>query len=320
MKRLSVHRLAVVAVWSTLFLVAFGGYTRGSGSGYGCKDRWPLCEGGLLGGYLPRLEAEMVIEWTHRWIALLVGILALALVVAAIRARMDRLRVVAPAIAAVVVIGFQAWLGRMVVKCHLDRDLVSIHMFVSMVVVALFVIVAVTSRDVPEKPALLDRAWTGKIAIGALFVLGVSVLGSIVHNMYFPGWPLVDGHLVPDLTSTHPLTIHWYHRVVAGSVFVYLVWLAWQAARAERPLSERRHVNAALILYMINMALGLLHVLTRVESSWVVASHLLIASMAWAALVAAASLSFHDPRHESGRDVAQAHSPRTGSGISRDSG
>jgi heme a synthase len=62
----------------TVFLVMLGGYTRGSGSGYGCEDRWPLCENGLLGGLLPRLEYHMIVEWTHRWVAAIVGLLIIA--------------------------------------------------------------------------------------------------------------------------------------------------------------------------------------------------------------------------------------------------
>ena len=74
----STRTLARTALGTTLFLIMLGGYTRGSGSGYGCADRWPLCENGLLGGLLPRLEYHMVIEWTHRWVAAIVGLLIVA--------------------------------------------------------------------------------------------------------------------------------------------------------------------------------------------------------------------------------------------------
>ncbi|SVA96534.1 uncharacterized protein METZ01_LOCUS149388, partial [marine metagenome] len=33
-------RLSRVALTATLVLVGIGGFTRGSGSGYGCADRW----------------------------------------------------------------------------------------------------------------------------------------------------------------------------------------------------------------------------------------------------------------------------------------
>jgi len=71
----STRTLARWALVATVFLVMLGGYTRGSGSGYGCADRWPLCEDGLLGGLLPRLEYHMIVEWTHRWVAAGIGVL-----------------------------------------------------------------------------------------------------------------------------------------------------------------------------------------------------------------------------------------------------
>jgi heme A synthase len=49
----STARIALAALAATLLLIVVGGFTRGSGSGYGCADRWPLCEEGLLGGWLP---------------------------------------------------------------------------------------------------------------------------------------------------------------------------------------------------------------------------------------------------------------------------
>lgn len=296
MNRSSVHRLAKLAVWSTLVLVTFGGYVRGSGSGFGCKDRWPLCENGLVGGYLPRLESEMIVEWTHRWIALLVGILAIAIVVVAVRVRLDRRWVITPSVAVVVVIAIQAWLGRMVVKGDLARDLVTAHLFVSMVIVALFIVVAVATREAVGGPHLLERDWSRQLGIGAIAVLGVLLLGSAVHNVYVPGWPLVDGRLVPDLSVSSPLAIHWSHRLAGAAVFVYLIFLAWRCSHARRPNSEGVLVVGSLGLYSINIGLGLVHVLTQVSWSWVVALHLGVAALVWAGLVTATLLSFHDPR------------------------
>lgn len=296
MKRSTVHWLAKSAVGFTLMLITFGGYTRGSGSGYGCKDRWPLCENGLLGGYLPRLESEMLVEWTHRWIALLVGILALTIVFAAFKARLDRRWVLMPAVAAVVVIGIQAWLGRMVVKGDLARDLVAIHLFVSMMIVALFVVVAVSTRRAVGGPHLLERDWSRQLGLGAIAVLVVLVLGSIVHNVYVPGWPLVNGEWVPVVLDTSSVTIHWLHRMASAAVLVYLFFLVWRGANVKRPYSEGYLVIGATVLYIVNVGLGLLHVWTEVSSAWIVALHLGVAAAVWTALVTATFLSFHDTR------------------------
>ncbi len=145
----STRRLSWMALVATLVLVGIGGFTRGSGSGYGCADRWPLCENGLLGGLLPRVEYHMIIEWTHRWVAALVGTLAVATAVTAWRRHRHQLTIVIPAVAAVAAIGVQAWVGRLVVKGELDADLVSVHLVISMAVVALLTIVVVGTAPTP---------------------------------------------------------------------------------------------------------------------------------------------------------------------------
>ncbi len=238
----------------------------------------------------------MLVEWTHRWIALLVGILALIIVFAAFRARLDRRWVLVPSVAAVIVIGIQAWLGRMIVKGDLARDLVAIHLFVSMMIVALFVIVAVSTRKAVDGPHLLERDWSRQLGIGAFAVLVVLVLGSIVHNVYVPGWPLVNGEWIPDVVDMSSVTIHWLHRMASAAVLVYLVFLLWRGANVKRPHSEGYLVIGATVLYLVNVGLGLVHVWTEVSSAWVVALHLGVAATVWAALVTATFLSFHDPR------------------------
>ncbi len=293
MKRVTLHRTALVATWTTLVLIAFGGYTRGSGSGYGCKDRWPLCEGGAAGGYLPRLEPQMIIEWTHRWIALLVGVLAVLVVVGAVRGKHDRKWIVGPAISALAVIGIQAWLGRMVVKGGLDRDLVTIHLAVSMIVVAHFVVITIATRA--ERSNRAPPRWSVLVGAGAGSVFAVMVLGSIVHNMYFPGWPLVDGVLIPDLSKPY-VAIHYFHRVMVAVTFVVLVVIVWRARTDGRPVVERRLVDGAMAAFLVNVALGAVHVFTQVQSSFAVAAHIGVAGLVWAALVGAFVASLGVPR------------------------
>ncbi len=238
----------------------------------------------------------MLVEWTHRWVALLVGILAVVIVYGAWKARLDRRWVLYPSIAAVVVIGIQAWLGRLVVKGDLARDLVALHLVVSMLIVALFIIVAVSTRPAPGGPNLLERDWSRQLALGAIAVLVVLILGSVVHDIYVPGWPLINGEWIPDVSEFDSLTIHWLHRMASVAVLIYLIFLVWRGAHVDRPRDEGYLVIGATVLYVVNLGLGLLHVLTRVESSWVVALHLGVAAMVWAALVKATFLSFHDPR------------------------
>ena len=68
--------LAWVAAACAYLLIVLGAVVRISGSGMGCGDHWPLCNGHL---FPPLNEIPTVIEWSHRLLAALVSVLVLAL-------------------------------------------------------------------------------------------------------------------------------------------------------------------------------------------------------------------------------------------------
>ncbi len=225
---------------------------------------------------------------------MLVGIVAIVLVVKAIRGNHSRLWVVAPAISALIVVAGQAWLGRAIVKGDLARDLVSLHLGISLIVVAHFVVISVATST-PQSAGAGPRTWSTLVGLGAVSVYGVMILGSIVHNMYFPGWPLMNNVLIPNLSSRFA-AIHFAHRVTTVVAFALLVYLVMRVRTMNRSRAEVRLLVAALAALLTNAALGALHVFTRVESSFVVAAHVGVAGLTWIALVAAVVVSLGVPR------------------------
>lgn len=301
--------LARLSLIATLLLVTVGGFTRGTGSGYGCADRWPLCEDGLLGGLLPRWEYHMVIEWSHRWLAALVGILAITTAISAWRHFRHRSEVVTPAVAAVVVIGIQAWVGRLVVKGDLASDLVSLHLAISMVVVALLTVVVVATNlpQIDPEPTERRRGWTVRVGVAAAASFLLLILGSVVHNRYFPGWPLMDNTVLGDLSNTMA-AVHYLHRLMAGVLLAYLVYLVAMSTQFEVPAGERRLILTTGILYLVNVVLGAAHVFTMVDSAFLVAAHLGLAAVVWSLLVAATTIPILTQRVP----AARRHAPASG--------
>ena len=53
--------------WTTLYwnvaVVLWGAYVRATGSGAGCGNRWPLCDGAVIGA---SSKAHTIVEFTHR--------------------------------------------------------------------------------------------------------------------------------------------------------------------------------------------------------------------------------------------------------------
>src|SRR3982750_4149613 len=68
--------LAWSAAVSTYVLIVLGAVVRITGSGLGCGNHWPLCNGWL---FPPLDDIGTVIEWSHRLVAALVTILVVTL-------------------------------------------------------------------------------------------------------------------------------------------------------------------------------------------------------------------------------------------------
>src|SRR6267143_1948328 len=68
--------LAWAAAVCTYLLIVLGAVVRITGSGLGCGEHWPLCNGHL---FPPLNDIGTVIEWSHRLVAALVTGLVVAL-------------------------------------------------------------------------------------------------------------------------------------------------------------------------------------------------------------------------------------------------
>jgi len=143
----SFQRLALCTIAFTYFLILVGGLVRASGAGLGCPD-WPKC----FGSWIPPASAAelppqfdrslfnatlMWTEYLNRLLGVTVGFLILATVVSAWRHHRREPRIFWTAVAALLLTGFQGWLGGRVVAQELAAWIVTVHMIVALVIVQL---------------------------------------------------------------------------------------------------------------------------------------------------------------------------------------
>src|SRR5687767_1697100 len=132
------QRLALLTAATTYLLIVIGAIVRSTGSGMGCPD-WPTCHGALIP---PLGDTAAWIEWMHRGVAVIVGLLVLAMAVLAVLRLRPRLSLVVPSIAAVLLVGFQAYLGKITVETNNAGQWVTAHLATALALLALLTFVA----------------------------------------------------------------------------------------------------------------------------------------------------------------------------------
>lgn len=289
------QKLAVTTVAGTLLLVTLGVIVRATDSGLGCPD-WPFCYGQLL----PALgDTKAWIEWLHRGVAAVLGVLILAQAILAFIDHRDRRSLLWPSIGAVVLVGFQAYLGRQTVLVGNTGDSVTAHLATSQALLGLLVYVLVRSffpariagRGGSQRFTLL--AALGAAATYALLLFGARVTAADAA-LIFPDWPLMGGTLFPPLTEV--TTTHVLHRWVAIVVGLIVAVIAVAALRTQRDHRAivRLAVSAA-ILYIFQAVIGGLQVLTQL-AAWTQTLHVALGATIWALMCALAVTAYYTAR------------------------
>ncbi len=289
------QKLAGLTLLTTLALVTIGVIVRATDSGLGCPD-WPTCHGMLIP---PLDDPKAWIESIHRWIAVIIGFEIIGLAVLAVVDHRDRRSLVVGSMAAVVLVGFQAWLGRETVRLGNSGESVTAHLAAAMLLVGLLVFLSVragypahlSGRGASQRFTLL--ATFAAASTFALLLFGSQVTATDTA-LVFPDWPLMGGSLVPPLSEV--ASAHILHRWVAAVVAVIVAAVAVVAWRTQRdhPMLVRLAMWSAG-LFAIQVVVGGLQVLTRL-SAWTQTLHLALGAVIWALLAGLAISSYYTAR------------------------
>jgi heme o synthase len=291
------QKLAAATVLTTLLLVTIGVIVRATGSGVACPD-WPLCYGNVLP---PLGDPNAWIEWTHRTVAAVIGFLILGLAFFAVRDQRDRPSILWGSLAAVALVGFQAWLGRETVRLGNSGPSVTAHLATAMALVGLLVFLLVRSlfpariggRGTSQRFTLL--ATFTAVAVYVLLLFGSNVTAANAA-LVFPDWPLMGGTLVPPLTdATGVHVLHRWAAIVVGVIVAAVAVVAWRTQR-DQP-AVRRLAIAAAILYPIQAVIGGAQVLTRL-AEWTQTLHVALGALIWAVTAGLAFASYYVARVE----------------------
>ena len=289
------RRLAWTGATLALGLIVLGGVVRITGSGMGCGDHWPRCDG----QWFPPLDLPTLIEIGHRWAAALVSVMVFAVAVVAWRRHGDEPALRNPALAGAGLVVVQVLLGAVTVKLALPPWVIITHLANAMVLLAVLMVVALRA-GAPEGPAMprLEARHGAHGLVLATAALGYVVIlfGAQVANFHAGllclGFPLCDGGVLPPASA--PAALHWTHRVLAFGFLGMVLVMAGRVSRRSDPAGQRLRRSAAVVLAATGAQIGVaaamvLHLLPPALR----ALHLLLGTLVWAALVL---LVFHSGR------------------------
>jgi protoheme IX farnesyltransferase len=295
--------LALVASFATYLLIVLGGLVRATGAGLACPD-WPLCHGRLI----PPFQGLVLIEYSHRLVAALVGLLTLAVVIAAWRRR----RLQWHATAALLLVGVQIVLGGLTVRTELRAALVVAHLGTAMTFFATLIgltLRAWTADAHPRPNALRTWSWITLVATFGLVLLG-GYVSATEAGIACPDWPLCYGRILPALGGA--TAVHMAHRFAAAGAGLLILLTALTAYRVERQRDDLQALAAVAVgLLALQVLLGALNVEYRLAPG-VTTSHLATAAALFAVLVMLAVLSGRSRVSAAVESLSGGASPRRG--------
>ncbi len=288
------QKLASATVVTAILLVTIGVIVRATGSGLGCPD-WPLCHGQVI----PALnDPKAWIEWVHRTVAAVIGLEVLGLAILAVVDVRRRRLLVAATVVAVILVGFQAWLGMETVRQGNSGESVTAHLASAMALVGLLVWILARSLYPARLTGHGSQRFTLVAALGAGSVFALLLFGSHVTAtsqwFVFPDWPLMNGSLFPALTDANSAhVLHRWVAIVVGLIVAGVLIAAWRRRPRTRPIT--RLALIAAVLFPVQAVVGGLQILTAL-SGWTQTLHLALGAIIWALLVGLVAVSYLEAR------------------------
>lgn len=255
--------LLVAALAMVFVLVVWGGVVRLSGSGLAIPD-WPLAEGKLL----PRPHPNVLIEFGHRVIAMLVGFMTLAIAIVVFRSKEYRAKVGVLTVAALITLVLQIFMGGRVVLEELPVDRVVAHLLLAFTFFAILLLMALRVTEAPpageRDPRARGLARFAHMAAGFVFLqagLGAWVSSSGAA-LACPDFPTCQGQWLPPMVGL--VGIHYAHRLGAYAIVLLVLGLLIAAAPARLAPRARWPLRFSGILLSLQVLLGIGNVVLRV--------------------------------------------------------
>ena len=283
------RRLAFLTAFFAYLQIALGGVVRVTGSGLGCPD-WPLCHGRPY----PAADIHSIIEYSHRSVGTITGVLLIGTVALAwVVFRQRRPLVAWLATASLVAIAAEGALGGVVVANELASWLVLVHLGLAMIILGFLIATAVMS--LPASTGASDPSFRRLVAVAATLTYGLLLTGStLVASSADEGcraWPLCASGFAFDFAGANAFTM--LHR---GAVLVIGAVLVYTLIQALRHPATKAAALATLVVLGLQVAVGAGAAATG--AALFNGLHVAMATLVWAGMLSIALVTL--PRADRG--------------------
>lgn len=255
---------AVAATIGMFLVLLMGATVTNTGSSEGCGNSWPLCHG----QFIPEYAFETMVEYSHRLITAIEGLLILGLAITAFpqRRRYPELRALLPVM--IFTLLLQSGMGAWAVKYPQTPAVLATHFGISLVCFAsVFLIMRVLWDEIPTSAAASRAVPSSYARLAWATLLWTIVVAYVGAYMRHSGaelacytWPLCNGSVIPDFGSPG-VAVAWSHRLVAliAMVLVFIMERRARGFREQRPdLARAANWASGLIVAQALIGAGLI--------------------------------------------------------------
>jgi heme A synthase len=274
-------RFAWTVVAFNVAVIVEGAFVRATGSGAGCGNHWPLCNGQIVFG---SRSTATLIEFAHRSMTGIDAMMLLGLVVWAFRLFPKGHAARFGVVLSTLFIVTEALIGAALVKFGLVVNdasparaaVLSLHLANTMTLLACLTLTAWWARHAKVRPSRIE--WS---SLAAVVLLGITGALAALADTLYPVHSLAAG-FAQDLDSgaSFILRLRALHPILAAAVAMWLIHFA--SIRTASP-SRTAKLLIATVMAQFLVGIASLLLLTPITMQLL---HLLIADLLWIALVA----------------------------------
>ena len=203
-----VKRLAVLALVGMFIVLMMGSTVTNTGSGEGCGRSWPLCHG----KFIPTYAVETAIEFSHRLVTAIEGVLILAVSIGAILIRRGNRQVKVLVAVMIGTLVLQSGLGAAAVMWPQSPAIMASHFGISMTCfAAIFLLTRYlfepksldgeTASRKPPPPSWFRRGVWASLVMSVIVAYVGAYMRHSGNELGCSTWPLCNGQVFPGFSG-----------------------------------------------------------------------------------------------------------------------